>query len=81
MPAFNAPGDDYLMDRLGQNFGDVAALKKQSTEYVVNPERLCVAIIGNMENYPTAAGGSASTGLTGWGIAVLKKGVWVSLNE
>jgi hypothetical protein len=84
MPDFNKPAGAWLGNRQARGLNDVESLKKQGTEYIVNAQQECVAILGNIEHYPLPPGPGvqpeAKTGLTGWGIAVLKKGVWVSLN-
>jgi hypothetical protein len=52
--------------------------KKEAEEEIPESERgVCTAIIGNLAAEPDGT----STGLSGWGIAVLANGVWVSLGE
>lgn len=79
MPPFNAPVADWLPKRLGLALSDVATLKKQGTEYIVNAALECVAIIGNMEHAPIAGGLTEATGLVGWGIAVRVGSTWANL--
>lgn len=86
MPGFNPPVADWLPKRLGTALSDVATLKKQGTEYVVNGAQECVAIIGNLAFAPKPAAPGATpeteaTGLVGWGIAVKLSTGWVSLGE
>ena len=84
-PGYNPPNAHFLADRLGQSMSDVATLKKQGTEYVVNERQECVAIVGNIERYPLpaepgVAPSTQQTGLSGWGVAVLNTlGGWESL--
>lgn len=84
MPAFNQPADAWFPNRLGRAMSDVDTLKRQGTEYIVNENRECVAIVGNLENAPTYdpstnETGTEATGLTGWGIAALTPSGWKSL--
>jgi hypothetical protein len=66
------PGESRVVGELAAINRDIAALKKQTTQYVVNPEGVCTAIIGNLATEPSGA----STGLEGWGIALLAAGHW-----
>jgi len=59
------------------------ALGAQQTQYVLNAQGNCVAIIGDISHAPvnayTASPSMVPTGLTGWGIASKSSGTWVQL--
>jgi hypothetical protein len=76
MPGYAPPVDQWLAQKLGQLSGDVAALKTQSTEYIVDAEGVCRAIIGHLVAEPDGT----STGLEGWGVAVLGSEGWILLS-
>jgi hypothetical protein len=75
MPGFAEPSGQWLGQQLGQLKGDVQALKAQGTEYIVDSEGVCRAILGHLVAGPKGE----ATGLEGWGVAALVAGVWVKL--
>jgi hypothetical protein len=75
MPGYAEPAGQWLGQKLAQLSGDVQALKAGQTEYIVDSEGVCRAIIGNLASTPKGE----STGLTGFGIAVLVDSLWVEL--
>jgi hypothetical protein len=75
MPDYQQPPEQWFAQRLAALAQDVAALKKQSTQYVIDNTGVCQAIIGNL----THDHEGKSTGLTGWGLASYKTGSWVKL--
>lgn len=76
MPGFAEPSNQWLGQQLGALKGDVAALKAQGTEYIVDNEGVCRAIIGHLVAGPKGE----ATGLEGWGVAVLSgSGIWEKL--
>lgn len=78
MPKYTQPpGQSRALGELAAINRDIAALKKQTTQYVVNPEGVCTAIIGNL----AADLSGNSTGLEGWGVAVFAANGWVSLSS
>lgn len=82
MPGYAKPAGRWLGDRMAASMHDVERLKKQATEYLVNPAQECVLVIGNIETAPIPkyeGEETEKTGLTGWGIAIKVSGKWVSL--
>lgn len=75
MPPFQQPSAQWLAQRLAQLARDVAGLKQQTTQYVIDSEGNCQAIVGNL----THDHEGNLTGLTGWGLASHKTGSWVKL--
>jgi hypothetical protein len=75
MPQYQQPSDQWYAQQLAEIKNDVTALKKQGTQYVIDPNGVCRAIIGNLK---TDQNGT-ETGLSGWGIAVFTSdGHWVT---
>jgi hypothetical protein len=75
MPGFAPPAELWVAGKLSQLSTDVAALKAQGTEYIVDNEKVCRAIIGHLVAEPDGT----ATGLSGWGIAVYTGSEWVKL--
>ena len=61
----------------------IQALGAQQTQYVLDTQGNCVAIIGDISHAPvnayTSSPSMVPTELTGWGIASKKTGTWVQL--
>lgn len=72
MPPVIPNQDGWLAAQIAQLKRDVAALKAQQTQYVVDAAGVTRAIIGNLATDPSGN----STGLSGFGIAALVGGVW-----
>lgn len=76
MPGFPPPANQWLAQKLSGLSTDVAALKAQGTEYIVDNEGVCQAIIGHLVAEPNGT----STGLSGWGVAVkTAAGTWEAM--
>lgn len=77
MPQYPQPSQHWFLGQLAGIKRDIAALKKQRTQYVVDSEGVCRVIIGNLASDPEGK----ATGLSGFGIAVLKTGKWANVAE
>jgi hypothetical protein len=77
MPPVIPPAGQWFANQLAAIKADLAALKSQRTQYIIDAEGVCRAIVGNLASDPAGK----STGLTGFGIAVLKSGKWVNVAE
>lgn len=74
MPPYQQPADQWFARQLAELKNDLQAVKKQGTQYVVDPTGVCQAIAGDV----THDHQGNATGLAGWGIAVLHTGPWVA---
>lgn len=76
MPATHGNNDRWLAQQLAQLKTDVAALKAQQTQYVVDTSGNCQAIVGHLQF--DHQGNSTGLGNV-WGLASHKTGSWVQL--
>lgn len=73
MPGINPPSQHWLAQQLASLKREVAALKAQRTQYIVDASGNAQAIVGNVAADATGA----PTGLSGWGVATFDE-VWGS---
>ena len=76
MPNTHPPDALWFANQLAAIKRDIAQLKTQTTQYVVDPSGVCQAIIGNLSH--DHEGNSTGLGNV-WGLASFKTGTWTQL--
>jgi hypothetical protein len=75
MPPITPNNGAYLANLLAQLKQAQAALQAQRTQYVVDENGVCQAIIGNLSHDQAGT----ATGLSGFGVASHHSGSWVQV--